>query len=216
MKITIAAILLSSCTVAYCVPITYSVQTTATGNLGVSTFTNSLVTVTFFGDTTNVAFGTLYSNNVGTAAVTVAGIGTATFAVSMLGAYSDPTYNPVRAGIGCFCDNGASASILATFNPQLATYDMRTSIGPLSGTSFIRSDLTYNTSLGAFHLSGTNGTSTYTASTVPEPTTGILLGFGVLTIALVRWRNHLKTYRTTILLLPGVRNRHWIHMVDLV
>src|SRR5262245_61163426 len=69
-------------------PITYTVQATADGQLGTSTFTNALVTLTFTGDTSTVMPGSGFINPIGpvsfitapgTATLNVAGIGTGTF-----------------------------------------------------------------------------------------------------------------------------------------
>ena len=51
----LAAVLFCSVTQVKATPIVYSLTTTATGTLGASSFTNAAVTVTFTGDTANVA-----------------------------------------------------------------------------------------------------------------------------------------------------------------
>src|SRR5262245_19513575 len=71
---------------AHATPITYREMITGTGTLGSSAFTNTVVTVSFFGDTSNVlGVGGLASTTVGTAAVDVFGLGIATFTDPVMG-----------------------------------------------------------------------------------------------------------------------------------
>ena len=142
-------------------PITYTEQAVATGSLGGTGFSDAAVALTFVGDTSNVFLDSgIWRNEIGTATVTVTGIGTATFTESMEvfdngGAMAVGVANP-------------SASALDTFNPLLSAYDLQSAIGPLSGQSFIRPDITFSTNLGGFNLQ-IAGDSTFTATTVPEP-----------------------------------------------
>ncbi len=164
-------------------PITYTVEGTATGTLGTNAFIDALVTVTFTGDTSNVVNqgGGFFSNSIGTATVTVAGVGTATFTDSMQ-AFVNQTYGPpAAAGIGDITQGG---SVFDTLNTQFATYDLTTPLGPVSGGSFIRPDLSFNTTLGLFNLS-LSQSSTFTATTavVPEPATLALFGLGLAGLA---------------------------------
>ena len=150
---------------AEAVPITYTEQVVGTGSLGSSTFTNALVTITFTGDTENVftpVFGVL-ANSVGTAAVTVPGLGLATF-IDRVAVFDTPTNN--GAGIADFTTN---SDVLDIVNTAFATYDLRTGIGPLSGTSMIFPARTCDTTQGAFHLTTAGASAIFGASIVPEP-----------------------------------------------
>lgn len=160
-------------------PITYTDSAIATGTLGSNSFTNALVTITFTGNTANVTGGGgFFTNTVGTVTVTVAGIGTATFTDSM-DAFVNQTYSPPAAGIS---DLTQAGSVLDTLNAIFASYNLSTSIGPITGDSFIRPDLTFGTTSGGLNLRSA-GNSTFTASiaAVPEPTSVVV--FGMATFA---------------------------------
>ena len=75
-------------------PITYTEQALASGTLGARVFTNALVTIVFTGDTTNVTGGAgFFTNNLGTATISVAGIGTGTFTSSLF-VFDNQTFPP--------------------------------------------------------------------------------------------------------------------------
>jgi hypothetical protein len=169
-------------------PIVYTVQTTASGSLGGTPFSNALVTVSFTGDTSNVTGGGgFFTNTVGTATVNVAGLGTATFTDSME-AFVNQTFVPPAAGIA---DTTIGGSVLDTFNAAFATYDLRSFIGPLSGAPFINPGESFPTNRGGFILNSA-GNSTFQAAspTVPEPSTLALLALGGG--ALAGWRRWRK------------------------
>lgn len=161
-------------------PITYTEQAVATGSLGGTGFSDAAVALTFVGDTSNVFLDSgIWRNEIGTATVTVTGIGTATFTESMEvfdngGAMAVGVANP-------------SASALDTFNPLLSAYDLQSAIGPLSGQSFIRPDITFSTNLGGFNLQ-IAGDSTFTATTVPEPSSLAMASLGALALVAYRRR----------------------------
>ena len=161
--------------------ITYTEQTVGTGRLGADSFTNALVTITFAGDTTNVYNyepGVLL-NSVGTALVTIVGVGTASFTDSL--AVFD--HQPEQAfGI---VDLTAGSDVLDLQHPAFATYDLRTSLGAVSGPAFVYAEETFNTTQGEFRLTAA-GDATVTASTVPEPSSFLLLSLGLAGVA--RWR----------------------------
>jgi hypothetical protein len=171
-------------------PITYTDQFVASGSLGIASFTDALVIISFTGDTTNVTEpSTVFYNELGTATVNITGIGTATF-TDVMAAFDNPLTTPPATGIGDFT---LGASVLATGNSDFGSYDLQSSIGPLSGESFFRSDLTFNTSLGDFNIA-TGGQSTFTAVTspVPEPASWLFLVIALAALFLKsqRMRKH--------------------------
>jgi hypothetical protein len=168
---------------ASAVPITMTEQATASGFLDGSTFTNALVTVTFFGDTANVITlqtGVLGINGTGTA--TVAGIGSDTFTDTL------QVYLYTSGGRVGFEDNSVSSSsvVLETDNSTTNGWGLATSIGPITGGSFIatnESNNMVNGTFGILSVSGNTSTFTATVGAVPEPGSFLMLGMGIAGIA---------------------------------
>jgi hypothetical protein len=131
------------------------------GTLDGTPFTNSLVEVSFTGDTSTIINESpgFFSNRVGIGSVRVAGVGTDTF----LNAFAFSNQPQTTAGIGSF-----DGSILDTIASPFSTYALGT-IGPTSGRVFFRPDLTYATLQGSFHLSSFGETTTFTTESVPVP-----------------------------------------------
>jgi hypothetical protein len=160
--------------------ITYAETAIGTGNLGSSPFANSLVTITLTSDTSLVAGspGSIQIN-FGTATVTVAGVGTATLTDPLLWAFNNPSVS--GAGIS---DVTVNHLILATNNSVFTSYDLRTAIGPISGSVGFNPGF-IPTTLGGFDLTSVFGSvSTFSAvvSAVPEPSTVILIGSGLVAL----------------------------------
>jgi hypothetical protein len=120
--------------------------------------------------------GGFFTNALGTFTVDVAGVGTATFTDSM---FVFDNQGAIAAGVADTTQNG---SVIDTFDAAFGTYDLKTAIGPITNTPFIRPDLTYGTTLGGLNIQS-SGNSTFTATTgttVPEPGSLALLGTGVV------------------------------------
>jgi len=156
--------------------------TTVTGSLDGSSFTNALVTLTLTGDTANVnqSLGSGIFELPGTATVFVAGIGSDTFTGSIFaivnqsstdGGISDLTQGPTEG----------AALIVTGNNLAFSTYDLTSSIGPLSG--YAGSSLNFNnpssTLGGSFVISNLSGDATFTATVVPEPSSLLLVIVGL-------------------------------------
>jgi hypothetical protein len=172
------------------VPIEYIEQAVASGSLGSTQFRNQEVTVTFTGDTTNVFAdqdpqqNTILRNEIGTATVNVASIGTATFTAQM-GVADALHYG--TAGIL----QPTVASVLDTDSALFLTYDLRSAIGPVSGHPFIVPQQIFPTTLGIFNLKST-GDSTFTAIVTPEPSSLMLAAFGIAGLAAWGWRRRVN------------------------
>jgi hypothetical protein len=171
-------------------PITYTLTTTATGTLGASPFTDALVSVTLTGDTTNVTAGpppfTDVLVNPGSATVSVSGIGTGTFtdSIVIVDTLTDTTVLGFPAVL--ILDNTSGTGILLQTGSVFTSYDLRSSLGPITGTGGVASGShmtpIFPTTAGnlTWAVGQSLGTSTFTASTVPEPTSLTLFSVGLL------------------------------------
>ena len=198
-------------------PITYVQSGIASGTLGASVFANALVTLTLTGDTSGVAIppGALFPNtfltNLGTGTVNIAGLGTATI-TDPVAAYAsvNSVVPPAFLGglpfvlIGTW-DNALGTSItgiLATADNALLGYDLKTSIGPVSGIGFSGTSpfAIHNTTMGVLNFTDDAHATTFTARTsaaaVPEPTSMLLFGTGVVSLIAARVRRRPKTSQT--------------------
>jgi hypothetical protein len=160
--------------------ITYTESATATGSIGATNFTGALVTITFAGDTSNVSGASgLFTNPVGTATVTIGGIGTFAFTDSLV-VFDNQPFSAVGISDATLND------ILDTFSdPPFSTYDLTTAIGPVTGLSGFNAGSTYGTSGGGLVFSDMSADSTF-AATVPEPGSLVLLGAGIAGLLMLR------------------------------
>jgi hypothetical protein len=165
-------------------PFTYTETATASGSLGATRFTDAFVTLTATADTSQIMTGQRFFqvNNL-TTTVSVSGLGTAAF-TNRTQTFNDQSFP--GAGITDLVD------ILDVDNPALATYDLRTSIGPLTGVTVgFNPGTHFATTSGDFVLNSVSG-STFqaTAQPAPEPSTLALFGLGAAALAGWRWRKH--------------------------
>jgi hypothetical protein len=134
--------------------IIYTEQVIGTGTLGGTAFTNSMIIITVTGDTANVpqAFSNLlqsnyyYNANIGPATLTVGGIGTAT--------KNDPIDALVFPSVqeAQFFDNPTGTAPMGPRNLGFASYDLKTAIGPVSGTPRWATPFNINTTSGLLEL----------------------------------------------------------------
>ncbi len=168
--------------------IVYTESDTASGSLGGVQFTNVLVTFTANANTSGVGpypgvAGVLGVDNT-SAAVSVAGFGEATFTLPTLTYVRQVAgqFNPVRVGLEEGTLTSTGLDIIDVSNPVLATYDLTSAIGPLTGgvSGGGAGTLSFGTTAGDLIIdSFTPNAATFQASLVPEPSSLLTLTLGI-------------------------------------
>jgi hypothetical protein len=171
-------------------PVAYTVKVVGSGSLGNTPFNNELITITATADTNNV----MYLNHVvpivtnATATVTVRGIGGGTFPDGTTSTVDTPYHS--WAGIVSNTEN--LDFILGAENPAFATYNLKSSIGPLSGTPLFSPPVSFETTAGELNILYTTGKATFHAhvstGAAPEPATLGGAGLAALAGLAYAWR----------------------------
>src|ERR1700733_6265045 len=128
--------------------ITYTLSGVGSGKLGTQTFVNDPFTIISVADTSQLmnekALGFLRMPDI-TTTITINGLGTATFTV--------PVYTTELQNIGASLGDRNPPSgneILVLQNPIFDTYNLVSSIGPVSGSPIFSPDIMFSTSDGNF------------------------------------------------------------------
>jgi hypothetical protein len=192
--------------------ITYTISSTASGSLGATPFTNALVTVALTADTSGVtepAPGLFF--NVGTATLTVAGLGTAT--LNDPDGYAAVLFpQSIFPDCPCFAifDDGthfpaSGTAILGLADAGLAGYDLQSAIGPLTGmgiepaTEPDGSPVAFSTTAGNLLLTGGGDPATLAVTVpiapVPEPASLSLFAVGALGAIATRRRRQRQNFQ---------------------
>jgi hypothetical protein len=181
--------------------ITFTESVTASGSLGSNSFTDALVTLKATGNTSNVTqpFPGFFELEGLAVSINIAGLGTAN--LTSPGAVlscrnnsclSTPPYPDAAAGFG---DPDIGYDILDIVDGAFNTYDLATSIGPITGSSLINPSFPHQTDEGEFDIDSAgaalycrvacveSNNATFTATVgpaTPEPATVALVLLGLV------------------------------------
>ena len=178
--LTLILLVLMAASVANAAPINYIFQGTGAGYLGGSYFENASFTITLTGDTNNVQDqgGGLFVNVASSGQVAIQGLNTADFLIPMQLFVNQPFS---VAGLSRAPD---AADLIDMSDPSFGGYDLKTAFGPvlIPFPYFGQFNCQWgcvSTSQGDLEFISMTDVS-FSATTVPEPGTLMLMGAGAL------------------------------------
>ena len=162
---------------------TYTETVVGSGSLGGVAFTNQLITLTQTADTTNVTLSStsipFYSVQAVTSTISLAGFATASFiAPTFVGSQSAPPLS--GSGLGQMNVGGPSLISITSRIPS--NYDLKSSLGPVTGSSLVLTNFNLATTTGNFVITAAANTATFQArvGAVPEPSSLALVSITAL------------------------------------
>ena len=177
-----AVLLIGSAVLLPAAPITITYQASGAGSLNGASFASSTFVITALGDTTNratISPGTFAIDH-GSASINITGLGTFSF--------TTPTRTFVNQGVqvvGFARTVGGSDLLDSTSNAAYSTWDLLSSIGPITGSGSLLqwASAPVVTSAGTLVFNNSSTTLTFQAvvgNAIPEPGTFQLIALGLL------------------------------------
>jgi hypothetical protein len=152
--------------------VVYTETADITGSLNGVAFTDKTLTLTMTADTSSIAGSGQIFTLIAPLDFTLSGVGSGVFTDEVQAVANQ------RRPLAGFGDNTNNEGLLFTLNAAFATYDLSTSVGPLSGEAIINSGTSFGTSGGAFVINSVSGDATFAASVgsaIPPPPGGLFL-----------------------------------------
>jgi hypothetical protein len=184
---------------SYADPITFSLSGIGNYSLGTTNFTDSPFTISLFADTANVVqIPDPYDNNTiflvgaSSSSIDLSGIGTGNILADL---HFFVNQENSAAGITTATSVESSTGDLFDITNAVgfATYDLRTSLGPLSPVTVTFVDFAEPTTLGQFGFTAIPQDVTFTAVATPEPASVGLFGFALLPLMLSKRKRFLES-----------------------
>ena len=168
-------------------PVTYTETATVGGSLNGVSFSNQVITLTGSGNTANITQPTpgVFENFLTLLFSITGGVGSGTFTNSTF------VLSNNSGIIGGFSDATGNAAILLTTNAAFGTYDLSTSLSPVSGTATTNQGRQNPTTAGPL-VFNFNTTATFSADVVPLPAALPLFATGIGGLGLLGWRRKRK------------------------
>ena len=197
LRLFIAVSLLLGNLAAQATPITYNLTASASGNLNGTPFFNQSVSLSYFGDTSNVrqipnTFGILYENVGGQTFISIGGAAPVAFTGprQIFSVYQYVSQGSAFGEVEFSADNNPTFDLvkstsLATNAAVLSSYTGSTAMGPVVGMPvFVEQGVSFATNAGLLFFSSAGSDASFTATTAssitPEPSSIALLGTGLL------------------------------------
>jgi hypothetical protein len=161
------------CQTATASPATYTLSGTGTGILGADPFSDASFSITTVADTSGITESLgVFSLSNSIATLFVSGVGTATFTVPTM--IVDNT-----AGVAGVSAPNQNKAILGDSNAAFSSYDLSSSLSPVSGSPLLNPNTGFGTTAGDFSLTSVSFVS-FQAEVVPEPSVFALFGLASL------------------------------------
>jgi hypothetical protein len=186
--------------------ITYTETVTGSGSLGSQAFTDALITIRGTADTSKVQLSGSDFFVAASTQVSVASVGTGTFTDMIDVVNIQPNSLPfgdlppggdvaeLAFVVLINATDDIDKDLLGNLNDVFATYNLQSSLGPISGLADLNKFSRYNTTAGTFEIDAVSTPGSFSATTdvsspTPEPSSLTLALVGLLASLGCFWRH---------------------------